>query len=257
MDNSNIIRKARKIASENKLDDRITFIQGKVEEVILPVDKVDVIISEWMGYFLLFEGMLDSVLAARDKWLKPDGIMAPSNTTILIAAVSDEEWYNDKYHFWNNVYGFSMPIMKNNFLRDAQVDYADQKTICSKPVSIQSIDTETTTCAALDFKSDFIVVVEITGVVHALCGWFDTEFSGHSLHDVNRIVFSTGPASTRTHWKQTLFVFAQPIKVTIGDTISGTFKCTKSESHHRELKVEIEYCASGSGQTGTQLFNVR
>lgn len=47
----------------------ITLIKGKVEEVELPVDKVDIIISEWMGYFLLYESMLDTVLYARDKWL--------------------------------------------------------------------------------------------------------------------------------------------------------------------------------------------
>ena len=35
----------------------------------LPVDKVDIIISEWMGYCLLYESMLDTVLFARDKWL--------------------------------------------------------------------------------------------------------------------------------------------------------------------------------------------
>lgn len=40
-----------------------------MEEVVLPVDKVDIIISEWMGYFLLYESMLDSVLFARDKYL--------------------------------------------------------------------------------------------------------------------------------------------------------------------------------------------
>lgn len=47
----------------------ITVIKGKVEEIELPVAKVDVIISEWMGYFLLFENMLNTVLYARDKWL--------------------------------------------------------------------------------------------------------------------------------------------------------------------------------------------
>jgi hypothetical protein len=45
------------------------LIQGKVEEVELPVDKVDIIISEWMGYFLLYENMLETVIYARDKWL--------------------------------------------------------------------------------------------------------------------------------------------------------------------------------------------
>lgn len=29
--------------------------------------QVDIIISEWMGYFLVYESMLDSVLYARDK----------------------------------------------------------------------------------------------------------------------------------------------------------------------------------------------
>jgi hypothetical protein len=47
----------------------ITLIKGKVEEVTLPVPQVDIIISEWMGYFLLYESMLDTVLVARDKWL--------------------------------------------------------------------------------------------------------------------------------------------------------------------------------------------
>lgn len=37
----------------------------QVEEITLPVDKVDIIISEWMGYFLFYESMLDTVLYAR------------------------------------------------------------------------------------------------------------------------------------------------------------------------------------------------
>jgi len=46
--------------------------RGKLEELVLP-EKVDIIVSEWMGYFLLYESMLDTVLVARDKWLKPNG----------------------------------------------------------------------------------------------------------------------------------------------------------------------------------------
>lgn len=66
---SNIIHQARVIVKDNNLDDKVTLIQGKMEEVVLPVDKVDIIISEWMGYFLLYESMLDTVLVARDKYL--------------------------------------------------------------------------------------------------------------------------------------------------------------------------------------------
>lgn len=47
----------------------ITVLKGKIEEIELPVAGVDIIISEWMGYFLVYENMLDTVLYARDKWL--------------------------------------------------------------------------------------------------------------------------------------------------------------------------------------------
>ena len=61
---------------ENGLDEKITLIKGRIEEVTLPagIDDIDVIVSEWMGYFLLFESMLDSVIYAREKWLRPNGI---------------------------------------------------------------------------------------------------------------------------------------------------------------------------------------
>jgi protein arginine N-methyltransferase 3 len=53
VDNSDIILKAREIAKENEVNDKITFIKGKVEEIKLPVEKVDIIISEWMVLYNL------------------------------------------------------------------------------------------------------------------------------------------------------------------------------------------------------------
>ena len=49
----------------------VKLVKGKVEEVTLPegVEKVDIIISEWMGYCLFYESMLQTVIYARDKWL--------------------------------------------------------------------------------------------------------------------------------------------------------------------------------------------
>jgi protein arginine N-methyltransferase 1 len=43
--------------------------------VELPVEKVDIIISEWMGYFLLYESMFDTVIFARNKWLNKEGLV--------------------------------------------------------------------------------------------------------------------------------------------------------------------------------------
>lgn len=43
-----------------------------------------------MGYFLLFEGMLDSVLYARDKHLAEGGLLLPNRCTMHLVGMEDE-----------------------------------------------------------------------------------------------------------------------------------------------------------------------
>jgi hypothetical protein len=50
----------------NGLGDTVEVLEGLMEDIVLP-DKVDVIVSEWMGFYLLHESMLASVLVARDR----------------------------------------------------------------------------------------------------------------------------------------------------------------------------------------------
>lgn len=66
--------------------DVIEVIQGTIETIELP-EKVDIIISEWMGYFLLRESMLDSVLVARDLFMKPGGSLYPSHARLFLAPI--------------------------------------------------------------------------------------------------------------------------------------------------------------------------
>lgn len=93
---ASIHKQARQIVKDNGYENVVTIINGKVEDVKLPVDKVDIIISEWMGYFLLYESMLDTVLYARDKWLAPGGMIFPDKATLYLCAIEDSEYRNDK-----------------------------------------------------------------------------------------------------------------------------------------------------------------
>ena len=90
----------------------IEVLRGRMEDVQLP-EPVDVIVSEWMGYFLLRESMIQasraqspsprpspgrspssspnqSVIFARDRWLKPGGVMYPSSARLLLASLQDK-----------------------------------------------------------------------------------------------------------------------------------------------------------------------
>ena len=89
---SGIVEQATKIVANNGLADSVTIIRGKIEEIQLPVEKVDVIISEWMGYCLFYESMLDTVLYARDKWLAPTGLMFPDKATLYVCAIEDRQY---------------------------------------------------------------------------------------------------------------------------------------------------------------------
>jgi len=113
IDMSNIIDQAQKIIEANGFKDSeiptsssvqygidvllaITLVKGKLEEAELPIQEYDIIVSEWMGYFLLYESMLDTVLLARDKYLKRGGLIFPDNATLYLAAIEDQDYKEEK-----------------------------------------------------------------------------------------------------------------------------------------------------------------
>jgi predicted RNA methylase len=127
VDCSSIIEQAKRIVEDNGMADKITLIQGKMEEIDLPVPKVDLIVSEWMGYFLLYESMLNTVLYARDKWLAPNGIIFPDKAVMYLCAVEDEQMKYERIDFWEDVYGFDMSALRSVALKEPVVDVVDPK----------------------------------------------------------------------------------------------------------------------------------
>jgi protein arginine N-methyltransferase 1 len=131
---------AEEIIKRNGLESKITVIKGKMEDIKLPVDKVDIIISEWMGYFLLYESMLDSVLWARDKYLVKGGKMLPDKCTMYVAALEDGEYKSHKKNFWTDVYGVNMSCMAPTVMREPLVDCVSSNMIMSSSCKILELD---------------------------------------------------------------------------------------------------------------------
>jgi len=93
----------------------------------------DVIVSEWMGYALLYESMLSSVLTARDKYLSPGGILMPSSASIHLGAVSDTELWGEKVEWWRNVYGYDMSPMASHSFPEPLVEDLPLSSLVSAP----------------------------------------------------------------------------------------------------------------------------
>lgn len=113
VDCADIIDHTKQVVIDNNYSNIIYLIKGKIEEIELPCLKVDIIISEWMGYCLFFESMLDTVIFARNKWLKrKNGLMFPDRCTLYLTAINDWGHQDQLSNYWDNVYGFDMSVMK-------------------------------------------------------------------------------------------------------------------------------------------------
>ncbi|KAL0577118.1 hypothetical protein V5O48_004871 [Marasmius crinis-equi] len=181
VDASDIAEKAEKIVRANDLQNIITVVRGKVEDIRLPdgIEKVDVIISEWMGYALLYESMLDSVLTARNRFLKPGGIMAPSQCQMMLGLCDASEIVKDRISFWNDVYGFDLSTMAQEVPDEAIVDVVGPHTMLSDPHVIKDIYIPEVSTRQLDFTSAFKLVstAQRRTKVTAFILYFDTFFT--------------------------------------------------------------------------------
>ncbi|KAJ1849186.1 Nuclear SAM-dependent mono-and asymmetric methyltransferase [Coemansia sp. RSA 2708] len=253
VDMSNIIDKARLIVAENGLADRVTLLKGKMEEVQLPFDKVDIIISEWMGYFLLYESMLDTVLLARDRYLSPNGKIFPDTATMIVSTIEDGEYKEDKLNFWDDVYGFKMTCIKEAAMHEPLVDTVESRVVNASQCVFKTIDILTVQKADLSFTAPFEVSIARDDYVHAFISWFDIEF--RACHKPVR--FSTGPFAKYTHWKQTVFYTQNTLTVCKGDTIKGTITCAPNSENPRDLDIIYDYQLEGKEQTSAERLAYR
>ncbi|KAF2426535.1 S-adenosyl-L-methionine-dependent methyltransferase [Tothia fuscella] len=260
VDNSSIIEKAKINVITNNLSDKVTCIRGKIEEVTLPVDKVDIIVSEWMGYCLLFEAMLDSVLWARDRYLKPEGLLVPSHCTLRIAPLEDPEYITENIEFWRDVYGFDMTAMMAKIYDDILVRQVSTKNLAGDSACFMTLPLHTITTADLVFTKEFSV--KVSRDIDALSGWviwFDTFFltsrgavlpedaRAESWKSSNRdgVAFTTGPAGKETHWRSGVMIIDRSkhrdIPLKAGETIAGSVEFAKAKLNTRGLEIGVKW----------------
>ena len=201
----------------------------------------DVLVSEWMGYALLFESMFDTVIEARDFLLKPGGAILPDVATIHVAGFGRNA---TSLPFWDDVYGFEMPSVQKSLAEDAIknaiVAPVKGAHVVTDSREIKRLDLATVAAKDLDFTAAEVVLVARTDgvrgdepdssiaagagegatgltqrsvvldadaggpvMVHGVVLWFDTLFSERFSAETPGVL-STSPHERQTHWAQTL-----------------------------------------------------
>ncbi|KAM8951408.1 protein arginine N-methyltransferase 6 [Lycaon pictus] len=246
---SAIWQQARDVVRLNGLEDRVHVLPGPVETVELP-EQVDAIVSEWMGYGLLHESMLRSVLHARARWLKEGGLLLPASAELFVAPVSDQ-MLELRLGFWSQVkqlYGVDMSCLES---------FATRCLMGHSEIVVQGLSGEDVLArphcfARLELARSGLEQELEAGVggrfrfscygsapMHGFAVWFQVTFPGGDAE--KPLVLSTSPFHPVTHWKQALLYLNEPVPVEQDTDISGEITLLPSRDNHRLLRVLLRY----------------
>ncbi|XP_050385987.1 probable protein arginine N-methyltransferase 3 [Argentina anserina] len=271
----------------------VEVVHGMVEDLdksmVIQPHSVDVLLSEWMGYCLLYEAMLSSVLFARDKWLKPGGAILPDTATIFVAGFGKGA---TSLQFWENVYGFNMSCVGKELFDGAVkvpiVDVVEDHGLVTSAAILQTFDLVTMKPDEVDFTASAVLEPNCCGATsgsndsksettwcYGIVLWFETGFTSRFCKEQSAVL-STSPYTPQTHWMQTILTFQEPIAVTSGKSCIdrsaavGTEVCPAARiqlrvsiaraSQHRNIDISLE--STGIDPHGrkhswpVQLFNL-
>lgn len=222
------------LAKANGLEKKVRVRRCQVEDLDIHED-VDVVISEWMGYFGLAECMFESVLAARDEFLAPDGIILPSRFRLYLFPCG-----HDKLHREHGVGLWEQPVYDLDFAPMLEHELTDLLTTSPTIPTDAALGPARVVCD-VDCRTDpvdafwFDGRVELTfdrdGTLHALGGYFETDLGPD-------VVLSCAPAAPTTHWRQSWFPI-RPFEVRRGDRLSVRMQAVRASSGDPRLPVYL------------------
>ncbi|KAH8402527.1 hypothetical protein KR222_002402, partial [Zaprionus bogoriensis] len=238
---SNLATKvALDLIEENGLTSVVKVIHSQIEEFVLPsaAEKVDIIVSEWMGFYLLHEGMLDSVLFARDHFLKSDGLMFPSECTIYVAPCSVPSLFD----YWRNVDGVNMERFASKLrsqkstrpeITQLKPDDLLHEGIVFHWMSL--LDVVAKDLDEISFKE--VVATQVAGKHQGFCIWFDVRFPGD-----DEVTLSTSPRAAETHWKQCVVVLPEENCENLEEKSPVAFQILmkRNPNDSRKYNLEVE-----------------
>ena len=207
-----VIAVAKEIVAQNGCSDRVSCLQGKIEDIELP-EPVDVIISVFTGNFLLQEDLLPSLFHARDKYLKPDGVMIPQGAVMEAVPVSLPEFYQEHIGCWSEPHLGINHSAARRYVNQAiyfERQQLSQGEYLAEPAKLLEIDFYT----AQDTNCDVERVYEVNSseLCHGWVGWFTMQLGDNWL--------STAPHEPSLHWSAAFLPLDPPLELQAGKEIT-------------------------------------
>ena len=193
------------------MGDVVEVIHGDMADVAL-TERIDVIVSEWLGGFGIDEGMLVPVIAARDRWLKPGGVMIPRSVTAWVALVHDRHLAETVAFLRGSPYGLRFDDLVDKTVNEISYSGSFRRLAASDKRS-DACPLWTTDASRIPLEqaqapheAETRLAVRTHGTANALALWFSTELA-------RGISLSIGPGDPPTHWGMTTAPLRAPVEL--------------------------------------------
>ncbi len=190
--------------------DRFIPIEGLSTQLTLP-EKVDVIVSETLDSTGVGENTLRYLKDARERFLRPGGVVIPERMTGLVALADPQSWAAEEQWWTRDLlsgldFAPVAPLLRGRF----HVLDVDTEELCSTWIP----------WLTFNFNSDLrlprvipmVIPVARPARVTALAWAFDAILA-------DRVPLSTRSEAPPTHWKQGLWPIPNPLQVVPGEIV--------------------------------------
>jgi SAM-dependent methyltransferase len=219
---------ARQIVKANAVEDCVKVIRGDIQTATLP-ERVDVIVSEWLGGYGVDENMLPLVILARDRWLKRGGTMLPERVSAWMAPAWDKDFAYGTAFLRRRPFALNLdPVLEATAHEfGACQHHITEGSLVAAPQPMWTTDLYR--CAVAEARGPFRASrsfrVERDARVNVLAAWFRAEFPGDT-------VLTNAPGAPRTHWGRYVFPLQPPVPVGRARKIAVEFTCAPAGLGH-------------------------
>ena len=194
-----------------RFSDRVQFIQSPSTRVTLP-EHADVIVGDVHDTFGLQAGGLGSWIDARERFLRPGGVVIPSCIQLYVAPVEAPDLYRRTIEVWRQqIHGVDISPIRALAVNQPYPARLTPEQLIAAPSPVATVALASTT--ALHVSGTVRVTAARAALLHGVCGSFATTLA-EGIEMSNR----PGNADT-TNFAQAFFPIDAPQPVSGGDRI--------------------------------------
>jgi protein arginine N-methyltransferase 1 len=214
---------AKKLFAANGFADRIELVEGYSTEIDLP-ERADVLVTETFGNSPLSEEVLEIVVDARKRLLKPDARVVPGSVRVFGTpmAVPPGElgqfvFTPDRLEQWRRWYDVDFSPLGSVDRNALLTHWLDRARVAEWPALAPAaplIDLDLTAMGDAKVHGSADVPVHGKGVLSGIAVHFELQLSPSVTHSTDPL--QSGPDN---HWLVPIYFFVEPMDVRRGDVL--------------------------------------